>query len=560
MKEALKYIHDASLKKNHKKYCKWIRLAYKRHLDDLKKSKNQDYPFYFDIEAGEDVVNFMELLRHYKGSFAGERLKLEPWQKAAILVGYGWKCKDDDSRRFKTIIIFVGRKNGKTTMAAGLGLNALVADGEQGAEVYCAATKKDQAKIPFSDAVAMVKGESTLRKTLGLYRNAITFEATNSKMVALSSDADTLDGLNASFILCDELSRWNGRDLWDVLRTSFGARDSGMQLGITTGGYDKQSICYILKNRIEDVCQGVVEDDSFFGLYYTIDEKDEIENESCWIKANPNLGVSKSVKDLRKAVKESVLDPTSRNSTLRFHFNVWTDSDVVWMPHDVWVQNNFGPIDIESLEGRSCYGGLDLSSKIDISALVWVFPPDDDNDKYIILPRFWIPSDSAIQREKRDRVPYITWARQGYITMTDGNVIDYDFIEEQIRQDMESFDVQEIAFDPWKATQITNHIAEQDEDMMVAFRQGYGSLDAPTQDLMVKARGQLLNHGGNPVLMWMAANAVAKIDPTGSIKLDKSKSREKIDGMIALVMALGRATFSEDDDSSAYDNYDVAIM
>ena len=523
--------------------CKWVKLACRRHVDDLLEADERG--LHFNPAEAQLVIDFIELLKHSKGEWAGRRLRLEPWQQFIVWTLFGW-MREDGTRRFRTAYLEVARKNGKSTLAAGIGLYLLVADGEPGAEVYSAATKRDQAQITHSEAERMVKSSPALRKHLTVFKRNIHIKDTGSKFEPLSADYNSLDGLNVHGALVDELHAHKTRGLWDVLETATGSRRQPLILGITTAGFDRQSICFQQHEYVEKVLEGVVEDDSYFGIIFTLDQDDDWLDETNWIKSNPNLDVSKKRDDMRRKARRAREMPAALNPFMRLELNVWTQSETKWISLEHWTDCGTA-VNAEGLHGRTCYGGLDLSSNIDISAFLVVFPPQAEEDDYQVLCRFWIPEDAMVERSRTDRVPYDAWVRQGFIEATPGNVIDYEFIIHQIEADMQAYDLQEIAFDRWGATKIQTDLMELGgDDFMVQFGQGFASMSGPMKELEKLILGHKLAHGNNPVLTWMADNLVARMDPAGNIKPDKAKSREKIDGMVALIMALDRALRRQD--------------
>jgi phage terminase large subunit-like protein len=510
---------------------------------------------YFDEAAAQHALVFFGFLKHSKGEWAGKVVELEPWQQFIIWVIFGWK-RADGTRRFRTAYEEVARKNGKSTIAAGVGLYLLVADGEGGAEVYSAATKRDQAKITFSEAHRMVLASPFLRKRVKAFRDNLHIEGTASKFEPLGADADTLDGLNIHGAIVDELHAHKNRDLWDVLETATGARRQPLMFAITTAGYNRQSLCYQEHEYATKVLSGIIEDDSFFGIIFSLDDGDDWEDESCWIKANPNLGVSKHLDKMREKAKKAKAMPSALFAFLRLELNVWTNSSTKWIKREHWDACG-KQVDIEQLHGLSAYGGLDLSSTTDISAFVLVFPPQCDEDDYQVLCHFWIPEEAMHERTKRDQVPYEAWVDQGYITATPGNAIDYDFILAQIDEDAQLFDLPEIAFDRWGSTKIIQEI-ESRGLTCAQFGQGFKDMSPATKELEKLILSHHLAHGNNPVLNWMADNLVVLIDPAGNIKPDKQKSAERIDGMVALIMALARAVIHGGGNaSSAYDDHEL---
>lgn len=444
-----------------------------------------------------------------------------------------------------------------STLAAGVGLYLLVADGEPGAEVYSAATMRDQARITHSEATRMVKASPALRKRITVFKDNLHISNTASKYEPLSSDYNSLQGLNVHGAVVDEVHAHRNRDLWDVLETATGARRQPLMFAITTAGFDRQSLCFQLHEYAEKVLDGVVEDDSFFGLIYTLDEGDEWEDEALWVKSNP--ASFKKVDDMRRLAERAREMPAALNSFLRLHLDIWTQSETRWLPIGHW-QECGQAVDANGLRGRSCYAGLDLSSNTDITALALVFPPETAADLYHVLWRFWLPEDNMHDRVHRDRVPYDAWVRQGYLTTTPGNVIDHAWILAEIDELAQAYDIREVAFDRWGAAQIQTKLMELGgENWLVQFGQGFVSMSPPMKELEKLILGHRLAHGNNPVATWMAHNVMASQDPAGNIKPDKGKSIEKIDGIVALIMALDRATRHEPPKRSIYEQRGLEV-
>jgi phage terminase large subunit-like protein len=545
---------------------KWIKLACQRHLNDL--DNGQERGLRFDAGAARRVLAFFSMLNHSKGEWAGTLLELEPWQAFHLAYLFGWK-RADGSRRFRTSFLTVARKNGKSLMSSGVGLYMMLADGEQGAEVYSAASKKDQARITFEEARRMVLQSPALKKLATVQMHNIHSAATFSKFEPLGGDSDSLDGLNIQLAIADEVHVWKDRHMWDVLQTATGARRQPLMYAITTAGYDRQSLCYQLHIYTEKVLSGVIEDDSFAGWIYTIDDEDDWEDEAVWAKANPNLGVSVKVDNLREKAAQAKAMPAALNAFLRLHQNVWTQSETRWINREKWDAGDKGVIDEDALAGRRCYAGLDLSSNTDLTACVLVFPPLNEGDDYIVLPRVWIPEDKLWERSKRDRVPYDAWLRAGLLQATPGNVIDYDFVRAQLVKDAQKFDLHELAYDRWGSTQIITNLQEDgfrvDEKagggpLIIMFGQGYASMNGPLKELEKLILAGRLSHGGHKVLTWCADNAVVKLDPAGNMKLDKSTSVEKIDVLVALVMGLARAIAHGEPGKSVYEGRGIRVL
>jgi phage terminase large subunit-like protein len=535
--------------------CKWVRLACERHQRDL--ANGQDRCLKFDDAAARHAIDFFRFLRHSKGEWAGQTVELEPWQQFVIALVFGWMAQDDQGswlRRFRTTFLEVARKNGKSTIAAGVGLYLFDADGEPGAEVYTAATKRDQARITHSEATRMVKASPFLRRRIRTFKDNLNILNTAAKFEPLGSDTDSMDGLNVHGAIVDELHAHKNRETWDLLDTATGSRRQALMFGITTAGVDRQSLCWDMHEYTEKILVGLVQDDSFFGLIYTLDPKvvdvdgrvieegDDWEDERCWVKANPNLGVSKKIEDMRRKALQAKEMPTMLNSFLQRELNVWTQATVRWVNAPKWLACN-QPVDADGLLGRTCYGGLDLSSTTDVTAFVLVFSPQVPTDPYQVICRFWIPEETMKLRTKRDRMQYQTWVRQGYMVTTPGDAVDHDFVLAEIEELRQRYDIQEIAFDRWGAAHVQTKLQDMGgEDWLVQFGQGFASMSAPMNELERLILSGRLAHGGNPVLTWMAGNLVATMDSAGNKKPDKAKSTEKIDGMVALIMALDRAT------------------
>lgn len=528
---------------------RWERAAVARHVRDLDEGKGRG--LWFNEHAGQHVIEFFGFLKHSKGEWAGKVFELEGWQAFLLWSLFGW-MQADGLRRFRTAYVEVARKSGKSTLAAGIGLYLLDADGEPGAEVYTAATKRDQARIVHSEAIRMRDSSPWMAARIQKFKDNLSIAGTASKYEPLGRDADSLDGLNVHGAIIDELHAHKNREMWDILDTATGSRRQPMILGITTAGYDRKSICWEMHEYTEKVLSGVIEDDRHFGVIYAMDEGDAWEDERNWQKANPNLGVSKKLEDMRRKAARAKEAPAALNAFLRLELNVWTQVDKRWLDPDDW-QACGGEVDEGALAGRLCFAGLDLASTIDLAALTLVFPPEGGEKVYRVVWRFWCPGDRVQERTHKDRVPYEAWAKGGWIRMTEGNVIDYDWILHDIEEAAHSFSIRRLAFDPWNSSWMATKLQNLGLEV-VEFRQGYVSMSAPMKELEKKVIGRTLAHGGNPVARWMAANVVATQDPAGNLKPDRARSIEKIDGIVALVMGIGLAM--RDDGSSGRSVYE----
>jgi phage terminase large subunit-like protein len=494
-----------------------------------------------DQRAAGRALDFVRALRHTKGQYAGSLFRLQPWQAEVVAAILG-TLRADGRRTYRTAYLEVPRKNGKTELAAAIALYLLLCDNEPGAEVYSAAADREQASLVFAAARQMVATAPALLKRCKIIdsQKRIIVPATNSVYRAISAEAYSKHGFNASAVIYDELHAAPNRDLWDVLATSMGARTQPLMLAITTAGYDRNSICWELHSYAERVREGSVTDPSFYGRIYGAPADADWSLPETWRACNPNLGVSVSEDFLASECARAQAVPAYQNTFRRLYLNQWTTQDERWLDMAAW-DASAGVPDVASLSGRECYAGLDLASTTDVAALVLVFPPRDDGAPYDVLTRFWIPGDSLRARCQRDRVPYDEWARLGLVTVTEGNVIDYRAIREEIVRLGQQYDIREIAFDRWGAAQVSVELAGEGFTM-VAFGQGFASMSAPTKELLKLVLSRRLWHGGNPVLRWMADNLRVRQDPAGNLKPDKERSTEKIDGMVALIMALDRAS------------------
>lgn len=526
--------------------CEYVRLAVERYYADLDRAL--DMGRYFDKKAAMRAIRFIEKLKHTKGEWAGQRFRLEPWQQFVLWNIFGWK-NADGTRRFRYAYIEIARKNGKTALSAGIGLYMLFADGESRPEVYSAATVKDQAKICFSDAVEIVKA-TDLKNYLTPYRNSIVYELKGGTMKPLSSDYGTHDGLNPSCGIIDEFHAHKDSGMFNVIKSAFGARRQPLMFIITTAGFDKSGVCYAYRENVIKVLRGVNEDDSLFGIIYTLDDKSEWDDPTMWIKANPNLGVSLSAGYLIDQVKDAKNRPEAVRNVMTKNVDLWVDAERTWILDDVW-QKCIGMTAPADLKGCACWGGLDLSNVSDITAYVLLF---HENDRFQLLPHFWIPEEKMLEKIRKENINYDKWVAEGYVTVTPGNVIDYDFVKADILRIVADYDLRTSAYDRWNSSQTI--IDLQNEGMECnPFGQGYGSMSAPTKEFEKLVLTGKIEHFGNPVLRWMLASTLVKTDPAGNIKPDKEKSTQKIDGIVAAIMALGEwMTAQADDESNPYEN------
>ena len=513
-------------------------LACKRHLDDCEHGPARGLRW--DAAAAGRAIEFFGFLRHSKGEWAGRLFLLQPWQ--AFIVGsvFGW-LRADGTRRFRTVYEEIPRKNGKSSALAGVGLYGLLADREPGAEIYAAATRKEQARIIFEEARRMARGSPDLSRRVGIYKNNLSIDRTASKFEPLSSDERTLDGLNPHIVLIDELHKHKSRGVLDVLDTALGARRQPLLWIITTAGDDAPESVYAQENDYAiKVLEGAVVDDNAFAYIATVDKDDRWDDPKAWAKANPNLGVSVKLDDLKRQAQKAKNSPAALVEFKRLRLNVRTAAADRAIDMETWARNSLGPFDPAEMHGRRCFGAVDLSSKVDISAWLKLFPPATRDERWRVVARFWVPADTVAEKSDRDRVQYQRWIDEGWIEATAGNVIDHDEIERAVLEDSRNHQIEAIAYDPWNATQMAVSLLGQGLPMF-EFVQGIRSYTAPTKEFEAWLLSHRLDHGNNPVLRWMASNLAVQADKNENKMPTKKMSRGRIDGMTALIMAIGRA-------------------
>lgn len=526
----------------------------------------------FNLEKAEWVKNFIETYCTYsKGEWAGKPFRLLPWQWDDLLKPLFGTLNEDGTRQYRTAYVEIPKKNGKSEFCAAIGLYMLTNDGEKGAEVYCAAADREQASIVYQAASAMVRNSAALSRHLKCLdsRKRIIYRKNNSYFQVLSSESYTKHGLNPSCVIVDEIHAHPNDELWNVLTAGTDyARRQQIVLVITTAGiYDKNSIWWRLRSKAIQVEKGIIQDSRFLPVLYLADpEKDNPDDEELWKRVNPSLGQIFTLDKIRQDYSEAKQNPVDFQNFLRFRLNIPVKQLSRWMPMDKWDKCNSEP-DLELLRGRKCFGGLDLSSKIDLAAFVLVFPPDDKDGVFDILCRFYCPDEGILKRSQTDRIHYDLWQDQGFLTATPGNVIDYAWIEKDILDAAKEYQLCQIGFDSWNAQATATRIMDElnptgNEDgfQMVEVRQGAKSFNEPAKDLLVHVMTGKVRHGGHPLLRWCADNLVMRSDPNGNVAPDKEKATEKIDGMVALVMAWGRAMFGNDETQSVYETRGIITL
>lgn len=536
--------------------CKWVNLACARHLSDVENSFKENAAFKWDLDEAVRRIKICETMYHYQGPAKGTPFHVEPWEAFVIGSTFGWKVRKTGLRRFKYSFVKVPKKNGKTFLAVTVGTQMLMFGGqmlptgvfeaEGGAEVYFVATKEDQAKKGWGDMVKVGRRSPGYSKRLTFRQKEIRHNESDGVCKPLGSDSDTLDGLNPSCVVKDELHAWKDRRLWDIMEDGFGARSQPIDFIITTEGTVRHSISDEIDGLAKSILSrdGGYEQDNFFAIIYTIDENDDPFDEKTWFKANPCLGVfgAKSLDYMRDQAAMARKMPSKFSTFMTKQLNVRMDVENRWLSMDLWDACE-GVVNLEALKGCQCFAGMDLARSKDMSALALVFP--DDAGGFDILMRYWIPEDEMQERIGRDRVPYDLWAREGLITATAGNVTDYGQIETEVAELAKIYPMQELAYDPMFATDLAMRLKDGHGLNPVDFVQTFKNYALPCKELERLLVSGKLRHGGHKVLRWNAGNAVVRVGPSGNQMPDKAKSSQRIDGISALLMALGRAVLKE---------------
>lgn len=529
----------------------YVRAACQRHLDDLKKGEKRG--IFWDKEKALHGINFFpQTLRLAEGKHAGRPFELEPSQKFIVGSLFGWRGKDG-ARRFRTAYIEEGKGNGKTPLAAGVGLYGLAADQERGAEIYAAAVTRDQAGIMFRDATQMVDASPALSKRIDKTAHNLAYISTQSFFRPVSSEGRSLDGKRVHMALIDEIHEHRTPVVVDKMRAGTKGRRQALIFEITNSGYDRETICYYHHEYSIKVVTGAIQNDSWFAYVCALDEGDDWRDRKVWPKANPLMGVSVTKKYLEEQVLEAEGMPAKQGVVKRLNFCIWTEGQTQWIRPEIWKKNGEA-VKAEDLAGKEAFGGLDLSSKNDLSALVLAIPIEVG---WAILCWFWLPGDGLGERELRDGVPYVAWKEKGFLKTTPGAAVDYAWIAEELLQVAEDYDIKGIAFDRWGMNVLKRHLdeagvryyvreKEDDKGEGIAFiphGQGYKDMSPAVTALEDALLQGKLRHGMNPILTWNASNAELMQDPAGNRKLIKGKNPGKrIDGIVALAMAMSLAT------------------
>ena len=512
--------------------------------------------YYFDKQAANKAIGFIETFcTHTKGELSGTALILEDWQKKIVGDLFGWKNKKTNLRRYRTAYIQIARKNGKSTLAAALALLMLYVDDEKGSEVYSAASNRQQAGIVFEIAKGMIQNNKELNSRGKIFRNSIINEGKGNFYQAISSDSKTKHGFNSNCVVYDELHTAPNRELWDALATSVGSRRQPLIITITTAGFDRQSICYELYSYAKRILNKSLKDDTFYPCVFECDIDDDIQDEKVWKKANPNYGISLKKKYMKIESQKAMDVPSYLNTFKRLHLNMWTDSVSVWIPNSEWMECH-QEFDYDSLDGCAAWGGLDLASTRDLSALTLVFKVED---KFVIMPYIFVPKENAIKRSKIDGVDYLTFVRENEVIATEGDVQDYSFIRKTINDLSKKYRIQSISYDRWGASQLILDLTNQDGVPMSPLGQGFVSLSAPTKTFEREILAKNVIHPNNKCLNWCMSNVAIQEDASGNLKPAKNKSKEKIDPVVATICAFAEM-MTMDSGESVYDERGLILL
>lgn len=519
--------------------CRWVKFACLRQKQDLERKKSSKFPYHFDRKRASKPCKFIECLCHVKGPKAGECIHLEDWQCFIITTIFGW-VDDNGYRRFSQAYIEVGRGNGKSTFCSGIGLYMLCADGELGADIYSFATTRDQARIVFDDALAMARGNKDLQRYYGLtpLNNSMVIIGTNSKFLPKSADAGTLDGLNTHLGIIDELHAHKTRKVYDVVNSSTSKRSQSLIFTITTAGYILDGICMERRRTVGHVLDGSVIDEALFGIIYTIDEDDDWQSEISLKKANPNWGISVNPKQIMSELISAKLNTSAQKEYLTKHLDVWVNSDHQWLKMEHYRQCIDSSLKESDFYGEYAIYGLDLASKLDISALIRLHWREIDGViHYYVFPYFYLPADAV---HSSDNSQYEGWAKDEYIQTTDGPITDLNALQEWIAEDVKQYSVLSVAYDPMQATQMSQNLLG-DGVPMVELAQNLKNMSEPMKQVQALIYTGRLHIADNPVMHWMASNVVCHTDAKENIYPRKEKVQNKIDGMVALIMAINQA-------------------
>lgn len=528
---------------------RFVAAACRRQAQDLERWDGKPGRYSFNRVKANRICEFISLLPHIKGPVAGQRIILEPWQVFILTTVFGW-VKPDGKRRFRRSYVEVPRGNGKSCLSSGVGLYMLAADGEQGAECYSLATTRDQAKIVFGDAQQMARKSPEFRRAFGVAVNAhnIHVLSSGSKFEALSAEGSTLDGLNIHFGCIDELHAHKTRTVYDVVETATGKRDQSLLWIITTAGSDRSGVCYEVRNFVTQILNGVTVDDTQFGIIHGIEETDDWATEEALVKANPNWNISVRPDVVLPLQSKAMHLPSAQSNFMTKHLNVWCNADSPWMDMRAWTACGNSLLSLEDFAGEPCYVGIDLAQKVDLVALVLLFKRDEH---YYAFGKYYLAEESVFEARNSQ---YQGWQRQGYLTATPGNITDYAYIESDLQDIAVRFEVREVAVDPHNAAQFVTRMTEQGLPMIL-LPQNFQTFSEPMKELEKLVLSSHFHHTGDPVLAWMVSNVTVKPDRNENIFPRKERPENKIDGLIALALAMNRAMLGKPNDEAEFNAY-----
>jgi len=525
---------------------------------------------WFEAERAQYYIDFIEqCCTHIEGALAGQPFIMENWERAIVANLFGWQKSDFLGRmvrRYRKAFLYMPRKQGKTPLSAAIHNAVFFLDEEAGQVNNIAAASRDQATKMYRHISGMIKAEPEMDSRCHIYATTRSItKPDNSVTKVIPADDNVAHGDNQHLGIVDELHAQPDRKLVDAMVTAMASanRIQPLMLFVTTADFDRPSICNEEYDYACKVRDDVIDDPTYLPVIYEAQPEDDWTSEKTWRKANPNIGVSVSLDYLRDECKRAQEITAYENTFKRLHLNLMTEQDIRWLTLELWDACN-SPVIPEILKGETCYAGFDLSSNTDVAGYDLLFPPNEKEERplWCVIPRLFIPKDNAIKRERRDKVPYFAWAKDGYITMTPGNVVDYAIIKAKFEQDRKDFNVQEAAFDRWNFEALRQQfiVDGMDDEFFVAFGQGFASMSAPTKELEKLLLARELAHSGHPVLRWMASNVAVEDDAAGNLKPSKKRSPEKIDGIVMLIMALGRALVSAGPKVSVYESRGLTVL
>jgi len=535
--------------------CKWVSKAVERHVNDLKEDK-----YVFNQAQGEKAIGFAKLLRHTEGKWAGEQFNLQPWQAFILYCLFGWQTKKG-GRRFLKAYIEVARKNGKSEFAAVIQIIGFLLDNEDGAQIYSAATKMEQAKIVFQKTRSMLRRLSAesdfVNDNVEVRRHDILRDDNDSIIRAVGADAHTLDGLSPHVAIVDEYHAHKNSDVLDVLESGMGARNQPLLFIITTAGFNVQGPCYQLRQAMQDVLEGRVESDREFAIIYTLDEEDDWKDEKNWVKCNPNIGESPSWEFIRSQFNQAINQGGQKEVSFKTkNLNIWVRSSDTYIQDELWAECDYNS---RIIDGEKVHIGVDIAASGDIAAVAYLFPPSDVSERYRVKVDYYLPEMSVEDRRKTGEAPYKKWVEDGWITTTTGNATDQSFIEADIVSASKQYDVQTIDVDPWNARYFMNNLQEKGLEPF-DFWQSHKKYHEPTVKLQTLVKDGQIDHFGDPVLRWMISNVELNTNRDGHVKPDKSNRKNKIDGVSALLMALGGHLYTKIEGDDPYKDRGLLVI